>query len=507
MQLLFNSFTHRIANWSCNRSSLIAVASWRMTHIDSIKDRILSKINSLSATSRISVIKMIISVALTCVCGHNFTPTMQWFVHLVASRRSGTTKCETSLVICWRKWATTWPLSHCCSHSLAKSFEPGARRLRMKHARTSLPLDSGLGGRTRSSTSEFFMQTPLPTEPGLSRRQVGITNILSGWSRKERIVNVDRGSSDHLSSRHPALSVRCVTASGSAWQEKSATCTKPTILRPWPTYGGGFRLHYWGVRWCAFEAPGPAAIRPPLSSSGKWPWPKVAWKTVEGKHLQNIKGEVRAICRFWVFDGNGLLGHRLIFFVRFPKVQHTETENYHHEQRCSVYENKNGSNLQNTSGPHFISSSSNCLGKDRCIFCKIPFFFREEVAVYMPGLGVLWSIWARLIFLTLVLTKTAIDVATAQTICLRTACVASKTLSVGTAGTLAGDLKVLEKWMFWTKAAYKIQWVVGTDWISWKRLLQQHAKSVWKIKRLIERVRERSRKKEAEKGLAGQRKK
>ena len=26
-----------------------------------------------------------------------------------------------------------------------------------------------------------------------------------------------------------------------------------------------------------------------------------------------LKGEVRAICRFWVFDGNGLLGHRLIY--------------------------------------------------------------------------------------------------------------------------------------------------------------------------------------------------
>ena len=46
----------------------------------------------------------------------------------------------------------------------------------MKHDRISVPLDSGQGGRTRSSTSEFFMQTPLPTEPGLSRRHVGTTN-------------------------------------------------------------------------------------------------------------------------------------------------------------------------------------------------------------------------------------------------------------------------------------------------------------------------------------------
>ena len=38
-----------------------------------------------------------------------------------------------------------------------------------------------------------------------------------------------------------------------------------------------------------------------------------------------IKGEVRAICPFWVFDGNGLLGHRLIDSRWFEKNPPTES--------------------------------------------------------------------------------------------------------------------------------------------------------------------------------------
>ena len=33
-----------------------------------------------------------------------------------------------------------------------------------------------------------------------------------------------------------------------------------------------------------------------------------------------IKGEVRAICRFLVFDGNGVLGHQLIDSRWFDKI-------------------------------------------------------------------------------------------------------------------------------------------------------------------------------------------
>ena len=40
---------------------------------------------------------------------------------------------------------------------------------------------------------------------------------------------------------------------------------------------------------------------------------------------RNFKGEVRAICRFWVFDGNGLLGHRLIDSRWFEKNPPTES--------------------------------------------------------------------------------------------------------------------------------------------------------------------------------------
>ena len=40
---------------------------------------------------------------------------------------------------------------------------------------------------------------------------------------------------------------------------------------------------------------------------------------------QPVKGEVRAICRFWVFDGNGLLGHRLIDSRWFEKNPPTES--------------------------------------------------------------------------------------------------------------------------------------------------------------------------------------
>ena len=38
-----------------------------------------------------------------------------------------------------------------------------------------------------------------------------------------------------------------------------------------------------------------------------------------------LKGEVRAICRFWVFDGNGLLGHQLIDSRWFEKNPPTES--------------------------------------------------------------------------------------------------------------------------------------------------------------------------------------
>ena len=41
--------------------------------------------------------------------------------------------------------------------------------------------------------------------------------------------------------------------------------------------------------------------------------------------MLKIKGEVRAICRFWVFDGNGLLGHRLIDSRWFEKNPPTES--------------------------------------------------------------------------------------------------------------------------------------------------------------------------------------
>ena len=39
----------------------------------------------------------------------------------------------------------------------------------------------------------------------------------------------------------------------------------------------------------------------------------------------SIKGEVQAICRFWVFEGNGLLGHRLIDSRWFEKNPPTES--------------------------------------------------------------------------------------------------------------------------------------------------------------------------------------
>ena len=38
-----------------------------------------------------------------------------------------------------------------------------------------------------------------------------------------------------------------------------------------------------------------------------------------------FKGEIRAICRFWVFDGNGLLGHQLIDSRNFEKNPPTES--------------------------------------------------------------------------------------------------------------------------------------------------------------------------------------
>ena len=38
-----------------------------------------------------------------------------------------------------------------------------------------------------------------------------------------------------------------------------------------------------------------------------------------------LKGEVRAVCRFWVFGGNGLFGHRLIDSCWFEKNPPTES--------------------------------------------------------------------------------------------------------------------------------------------------------------------------------------
>ena len=38
-----------------------------------------------------------------------------------------------------------------------------------------------------------------------------------------------------------------------------------------------------------------------------------------------LKGEVWVICRFWVFDGNGLLGHQLIDSRWFEKNPPTES--------------------------------------------------------------------------------------------------------------------------------------------------------------------------------------
>ena len=47
---------------------------------------------------------------------------------------------------------------------------------------------------------------------------------------------------------------------------------------------------------------------------------KLAERVQKGKKVRWFKGEVWAICRFWVFDGNGHLGHRLIDSRWFEKI-------------------------------------------------------------------------------------------------------------------------------------------------------------------------------------------
>ena len=49
------------------------------------------------------------------------------------------------------------------------------------------------------------------------------------------------------------------------------------------------------------------------------------WSFWYDKWFCSFKGEVRAICRFWVFDGNGLSGHRLIDSRWFEKNSPTES--------------------------------------------------------------------------------------------------------------------------------------------------------------------------------------
>ena len=57
---------------------------------------------------------------------------------------------------------------------------------------------------------------------------------------------------------------------------------------------------------------------------------KTGFENVPGRNefLQRSEtfiGEVQAICRFWVFDGNGLLGHRLVDSRWFEKNPPTES--------------------------------------------------------------------------------------------------------------------------------------------------------------------------------------
>ena len=47
-----------------------------------------------------------------------------------------------------------------------------------------------------------------------------------------------------------------------------------------------------------------------------------------------LKGQVRAICRFWVFDGNGLLGHRRIDSRWFEKNPPTESGWKRRSKKC-----------------------------------------------------------------------------------------------------------------------------------------------------------------------------
>ena len=54
-------------------------------------------------------------------------------------------------------------------------------------------------------------------------------------------------------------------------------------------------------------------------------WPSFVMVSTTINLLRPVKGEVRAICRFWVYDGNGLLGHRLIDSRWFEKNPPTES--------------------------------------------------------------------------------------------------------------------------------------------------------------------------------------
>ena len=49
------------------------------------------------------------------------------------------------------------------------------------------------------------------------------------------------------------------------------------------------------------------------------------WKDCQRSFQGELKGEVPAVCRFWVFDGNGLLGHRRIDSRWFEKNPPTES--------------------------------------------------------------------------------------------------------------------------------------------------------------------------------------
>ena len=86
----------------------------------------------------------------------------------------------------------------------------------------------------------------------------------------------------------------------SVWH--SETKTAPSRLTLAPCIATNNRLGCWSMR-----------KRSGIYSTSTGPW------------RAEIKGEVRAIGRFWVFDGNGLLGHQLIDSRWFEKNPPTES--------------------------------------------------------------------------------------------------------------------------------------------------------------------------------------